>query len=128
MNLSINDEEIEKNYQRFQAFFSTLSCIRYDDILRLNDQTNLKEILSIFIEDLQSNIIEHRFTNLLAGKNQLFFSFSKKIKEFHFHLKLKDINHLIFLFFSWFNSSRSFDLCSTSIKNEKWKNFTFYWK
>jgi hypothetical protein len=68
MNLTSADDEIEKNYKRFEAFFSTLSCLRFDDILRINDETNLKKIIYLLIDDIQSNIIEYRFTILLARK------------------------------------------------------------
>ncbi|UJR32357.1 hypothetical protein I4U23_019820 [Adineta vaga] len=66
MNLSSKDEEIEKNYKRFEAFFSTLACLRFDDILRINNETNLKQIISLLIDDIQSPIVEYRFTILLA--------------------------------------------------------------
>jgi hypothetical protein len=66
MNLASKDEEIEKNYKRFEAFFSTLACLRFDDIIRINPETNFKKIISLLMEDIQSTIIEYRFTILLA--------------------------------------------------------------
>ncbi|CAF0925752.1 unnamed protein product [Adineta steineri] len=66
MNISSKNEDIEKNYKRFEAFFSTLACLRFDDILRLNNETNLKKILDLLIDDIQSPIVEYRFTILLA--------------------------------------------------------------
>jgi len=68
MHINTQDEEIEKNYKRFEAFFSTFSCLRFDDILRVNNETNLKKIFYLFIDEIQSNIIEYRFTVLLARK------------------------------------------------------------
>jgi len=66
MNITSKDDEIEKNYKRFEAFFSTLSCLRYDDIIRINNETNLKKIIYLLVDDIQSTIIEYRFTILLA--------------------------------------------------------------
>ena len=66
MNLSSKDEEVEKNYKRFEAYFSTLACLRFDDILRANNETNLKKIIYLLMDDIQSPIIEYRFTTLLA--------------------------------------------------------------
>ncbi|CAF1135968.1 unnamed protein product [Adineta ricciae] len=66
MNLSSKDEEVEKNYKRFEAYFSTLACLRFDDILRVNNETNLKKIIYLLMDDIQSPIIEYRFTTLLA--------------------------------------------------------------
>ncbi len=74
MNLSSKDEEIEKNYKRFEAFFSIFSCLRYDDIIRINNETNLKKILYLLIDDIQSTIIEYRFTILLARNQNKFFN------------------------------------------------------
>jgi hypothetical protein len=71
MNLTSKDEEIEKNYKRFEAFFSTLACLRFDDIIRINNETNLKNILFLLIDDIQSIIVEYRFTILLARKIKL---------------------------------------------------------
>jgi hypothetical protein len=68
MNLTSKEEEIEKNYKRFEAFFSTFSCLRFDDILRINNETNLKKIIQLLIDDVQSTIIEYRFTVLLARR------------------------------------------------------------
>lgn len=68
MNFTAKDEEKEKNYKRFEAFFSSLSCFRYDDIIRLNDETNLKKIIYLLMDDIQSTIVEYRFTVLLARK------------------------------------------------------------
>lgn len=68
MNLSTKEEETEKNYKRFEAFFATLSCLRFDDIIRSNNETNLKRIIELLIDDIQSTIIEYRFTVLLARK------------------------------------------------------------
>lgn len=68
MHINTQDEEIEKNYKRFEAFFSTFSCLRFDDILRVNNETNLKKIFYLFIDEIQSTIIEYRFTVLLARK------------------------------------------------------------
>ena len=67
---SKEEEESEKNFPRFEAFFSTFSCLRYDDLLRLNAQTNLKKIFAFLLEDLHSSIVEHRYTALLAGQHQ----------------------------------------------------------
>ncbi len=78
MNLTSKDEEIEKNYKRFEAFFSTFSCLRFDDIIRINDETNLKKIIHLLIDDIQSPIIEYRYTILLARmreKKQILFVF-----------------------------------------------------
>jgi hypothetical protein len=66
MNLPPKEEELEKNYKRFEAFFSTLACLRFDDILRLNNETNLKKIIYMLVDDIQSPIVEYRFTVLLA--------------------------------------------------------------
>ena len=55
-----------KNYKRFEAFFSAFSCLRFDDIIRINNETNLKKIIELLIDDIQSTIIEYRFTVLLA--------------------------------------------------------------
>ncbi|CAF3710809.1 unnamed protein product [Rotaria sp. Silwood1] len=66
MNLTLKDEEVEKNYKRFEAFFSTLACLRFDDIIRINNETNLKKIIYLLIDDIQSTIVEYRFTILLA--------------------------------------------------------------
>ncbi|CAF0805134.1 unnamed protein product [Rotaria sordida] len=66
MNLTSKDDEIEKNYKRFEAFFSTLACLRFDDIIRINNETNLKKIIYLLIDDIQSTIVEYRFTILLA--------------------------------------------------------------
>jgi hypothetical protein len=80
MNITSKDDEIEKNYKRFEAFFSTLSCLRYDDIIRINNETNLKKIIYLLIDDIQSTIIEYRFTILLARiteKNKIF-NYKKK--------------------------------------------------
>jgi len=71
MNLKSKDEELEKNYKRFEAFFSTLACLRFDDIIRMNNETNLKKIIYLLIDDIQSPIVEYRFTILLARKIRL---------------------------------------------------------
>jgi len=71
MNLKSKDEELEKNYKRFEAFFSTLACLRFDDIIRMNNETNLKKIIYLLIDDIQSPIVEYRFTMLLARKIRL---------------------------------------------------------
>lgn len=68
MNLTAEEDEVEKNYKRFEAFFSTLACLRFDDILRTNNETNLKKIIHLLMDDIQSPIIEYRFTVLLARK------------------------------------------------------------
>lgn len=77
MNLTAKDDEIEKNYKRFEAFFSTISCLRFDDIIRVNNETNLKKIIYLLIDEIQSIIIEYRFTILLARmkqkRNSMFF-------------------------------------------------------
>ncbi|CAF3359499.1 unnamed protein product [Rotaria socialis] len=66
MNLKSKDDEVEKNYKRFEAFFSTLACLRFDDVLRMNNEANLKKVIFLLIDDIQSPIIEYRFTILLA--------------------------------------------------------------
>jgi len=71
MNLKSKDEELEKNYKRFEAFFSTLACLRFDDIIRMNNETNLKKIIYLLMDDIQSPIVEYRFTILLARKIRL---------------------------------------------------------
>ena len=71
MNLSSQEEAVEKNYKRFEAFFSTLACLRFDDILRVNNETNLKKIIYMLMDDVQSPIVEYRFTVLLARKRRL---------------------------------------------------------
>ena len=66
MQLISKDDGDEKNYERFEAFFSTLACLRFDDVLRTNDETHLKKIIYFLMDDVQSNIVEQRFTVLLA--------------------------------------------------------------
>lgn len=70
MNLSSQEEAEEKNYKRFEAFFSTLACLRFDDVLRVNNETNLKKIIYMLMDDVQSPIVEYRFTVLLARKDR----------------------------------------------------------
>ena len=70
MQLISKDDGDEKNYERFEAFFATLACLRFDDVLRTNDETNLKKIISFLVDDMQSNIVEQRFTVLLARTNR----------------------------------------------------------
>jgi hypothetical protein len=59
MHSNTKDKETEKNYKRFEAFFSTFSCLRFDDILRLNNETNFKKLIYLLINEIQSNIIEY---------------------------------------------------------------------
>ena len=70
MKSTSKDEESEKNLPRFAAFFSGLSCLRYSDLLRLNDETNLKKLIAVLLADLHSSIVEHRYTVLLARKEK----------------------------------------------------------
>ena len=72
MYLSSKDEETEKNYKRFEAFFSTFSCLRFDDIIRISNETNLKKISYLLMDEIQSIIVEYRFTVLLACKILLY--------------------------------------------------------
>ena len=68
MHLTSKDKEVEKDYKRFEAFFSTLACLRFDDIIRINNETNLKKIIYLLMNEIQSTIVEYRFTILLARK------------------------------------------------------------
>lgn len=66
MRIRRKDDQIEKNFERFDAFFSSFASIRFVDLIQPTDETNLKKILRFLIEETQTNLIEYRFTVLLT--------------------------------------------------------------
>ena len=55
MHLISKEEEVEKNYKRFEVFFSTFTCLRFDDIIRINNETNLKKIIYLLMDEVPIN-------------------------------------------------------------------------
>jgi hypothetical protein len=66
MKLRSANDETEKNCKRFEAFFSSFACVRFDDVLRPSDETQLKRLVYLFADDTQSAVVEHRFVALFA--------------------------------------------------------------